>query len=210
MIDFKAKMAEYGPKVWPFLIVFLVGGGVGYGMHPSERIVETERLVQVVKEDKRVDELLNQMDKLNKDYQEMKNSQTHEKYHKEHTETRNTDGTVVIKDTIDKNVDSVVQETKHEVEVRVVEVEKQVVVTQTVTVEKEVFKEKIVEPVQAQWHLGVLAGLQPQFKPLAVGPFSFGVEVERRIIGPVFVGIWGTANTGFQNMQVGAKISVEF
>lgn len=211
-MDLKEKIKELAPRLWPYGLVLLVGIGIGWGAKPDQvRIVEKEIKIEVEKKDTRLDELLTQMSKLERDYQEMKTSQRNEKYHKEHTETRAPDGSVVIKDTIDKNVDSVVQETKHEVEVKVVEVEKQVVVVQTVTVREEVVKEKLVEPVKAQWHVGVLAGIQPQFLPTpAVGPFAFGAEVERRIIGPVFLGVWGTGNTSLSNMQVGAKLGLEF
>lgn len=206
MIDIK----KYALKVIPYVIVLGIGIGAGWGLKPD--VVKTEikeKIVEVVKEDIRINELLSQISTLNRDYQEMKNSRVQEKYHKEHLETRHPDGTVVIKDTIDRNVDTVVQETKREVEVQVVEVVKEVVVTQTVTVEREVVKEVKVTPQLAQWHVGALAGIQPTFLPnLKLDNGVFGGEVEHRLVGPVFVGVWGAGTTTGLGMG-GIKVSVE-
>lgn len=198
-------------KFGPYLIALAIGIGVGWSVKPDVHTTSVvEKVVEVEKKDGRLDELLVQISKLNRDYQEMKNSKVQERYHKERLETKLPDGTVTIKETEDKNVDSVVQETRKEVEVRVVEVEKQVVVTQTVTVEKLVEKEKIVTAAQAQWHVGVLAGISPQFLPtIKLDTVVIGGEVERRIVGPMFLGVWGAGTTTGVGMG-GIKAGFEF
>lgn len=114
-------------------------------------------------------------------------------------------------------------EIKKEIEIQ----EKEVVKHDTVIVEKEtklpdgtVVKEKrtedktvesrksdskekestLIVSAKPQWRAGALAGYDlNQFKPV------YGGEVERRILGPIFVGVW--ANT---QSTVGAKLSIEF
>lgn len=114
-------------------------------------------------------------------------------------------------------------EIKREVEVK----EKEVIKHDTVTVEKEIKhpdgtieketrtedktveskksdtkekESKVVVSEKPQWKAGALAGYDlNQLKPV------YGGEVERRILGPIFVGVW--ANT---QSTVGAKLSIEF
>lgn len=198
-MDFQAKLLEFLKKSWPFLAVLVIGIGIGWYVKPD--VVRVEEKLKTVEVEKQV---VVTQEKVRVEVVKIKDSSVAEKYHREKTEEKRPDGTVLTKETEDRNVDTVVKEKENQIEVKVVEVEKQVVVTQ------EVIKEKLVEPVLAQWHLGVLAGVQPQFNPLAVGPFTFGIEAEHRFIGPIFLGIWGTTNTTFQNMQVGAKVGFEF
>lgn len=214
------KVKEWGLKALPFVAVLVVGGLAGWYFAPRQvetKTVEVIKTVEVVKTDTRLDELMTRFEQLNRDYQEMKNSQTHEKYHKVVVETTNVDGSKTKTTTIDRNVDTVVAETKREVEVKVVEVEKQVIVTQTETIEKRVEVEKLVEvkPVLPNWHVGVLAGVAPRFDSPVESPIMVGLEVERRLIGPVFMGGWvmgGSPVTGFKvtNAAVGLKVGVEF
>lgn len=84
-------------------------------------------------------------------------------------------------------------EAKVEVRDRVVEVEKVRDVERKVT-------------LRADWSVAVLAGAQtaPPLLPLA-GPLVLGLEVRRRIVGPVGVGVW--ASTGG---AVGGLVAVEF
>lgn len=49
---------------------------------------------------------------------------------------------------------------------------------------QEVEKEKLVEARQLDWLLGARAGLTFTGKP------AYGLEVDRRVIGPVFIGAW--------------------
>ncbi len=60
--------------------------------------------------------------------------------------------------------------------------------------------------LRPDWRLGVMAGgsLTAPALPLA-GPLAVGVLVERRIIGPVSLGVWGLSSG-----QAGAAVTVEF
>lgn len=205
---------------WPMIVLVLVcvGGGIaiGWGLKPDVVKIE-EKLVEkeVVVKDGRIDELLTQLATLNRDYQEMKNSQTNERYHKEILETVNADGSKTVKTTIDKNVNTVVQETKKEVEIKVVEVEKKVVEIQTVTVTKDVVVEKVTTPVLAQWSVGLMVGVAPRFDNPSTTPIMVGVEAERRLVGPVWGGVWLMAGSpvtafGVTNSAGGLKARIEF
>lgn len=66
--------------------------------------------------------------------------------------------------------------------------------------------DQIVATYRPEWRLSLLAGasLQTPALPLA-GPLVVGVEVSRRVLGPVWVGVWGlTAGAA------GVSIGVEF
>jgi hypothetical protein len=203
-------------KLLPYLGVLVVGAGLGWKLKPDVVKVE-EKVVEktVEKKDERIDEVLAKVSELSLQLDEAKTAQKNEKYHKERTETRNPDGTVVIKETTDKNVNSVVTETKKETEVKVVEVEKQVVVTKEVVTEKQVFVDKIVTPVLPNWHVGLLAGAAPRFDSPASTPVMVGLEAERRLAGPFWIGAWtmaGSPVTAFSvtNASAGIKVGLEF
>lgn len=63
-----------------------------------------------------------------------------------------------------------------------------------------------VTTAQPDWRIGVLVGgtLTPPALPLT-GPLAVGLQVERRIIGPVSMGIWGLSSG-----QAGVSLSVTF
>lgn len=66
--------------------------------------------------------------------------------------------------------------------------------------------DQTVTAYRPEWRLNLLAGasLQTPTLPLA-GPLVVGVEVSRRVLGPVWVGVWGlTAGTA------GVSVGVEF
>lgn len=84
------------------------------------------------------------------------------------------------------------------------EVEEDVTITEKERV-REVEKEKIITNAKPQWKAGVLAGLNTVHSK----EFSYGVQVERRIIGPVFMGVWGTT-TNNDDQSAGVSISLEF
>lgn len=206
-----AKLLELLKKYW-FVPVLVAGGIVaGWYIKPSKvETVEIIKNVEVVQKDTRIDELLTQFEQLNRDYQEMKDSRTNEKYHREVLESRLPDGTVTVHTTEDHNIESVVQETRKETEVKVVEVERQVVVKEVETVTKTEYVEKIVRPELAQWKVGVLGGVNPTLVPTpGVNSWIVGGEVERRIAGPFWGGIWGAGTTTGQAMG-GLKVSIEF
>ena len=75
---------------------------------------------------------------------------------------------------------------------------------------KEVQKIVEVKAAQANWHMGVMGGITPQFLPSPqVQAWAVGGEVERRIVGPFWLGLWGMGNTIGQGSG-GLKVGVEF
>ena len=206
MIDWK----NVGLKSLPYVGVVLLGTGIGWYVKPS--VVETKEKEKIVEKQVTTEAqkaLMTAFENLRIEMQKVRETQVVEKYHREELETRLKDGTYTKKVTIDKNIDSHTKETETKVEVKVVEVEKRIETIKTVTVDKIVEKEKIVKPVLAQWHVGAMGGLTPTLFPLGVQSYVLGAEVERRIIGPVFLGLWGAGTTTGQGMG-GLKVGFEF
>lgn len=201
------KIKTFMPYAAPALVVAAILAVLHF-MFPvvrvEERIVEKEVFIQ----DSRMDEVLKSMETLNREVSKMRESNVKESYRKWEHEVTNTDGSKVRDAGEERNIDSVVTETEKVVEVRIVEVEKQVVVTQTIETikEKEVYKLK--EPVLAQWRAGPMVGVAFNSKPSFNG-VVYGGEVERRILGPFWLGVWGAGNTKVGG-STGLKLSVEF
>lgn len=76
--------------------------------------------------------------------------------------------------------------------------------TGTKEVIKEVVREVKVEAHRPDWRVSLMAGVQPTLDPLGIKP-AFGVMVERRVLGPFSVNVWGL-HTGV----IGIGISGEF
>lgn len=188
------KINELSSKALPFIVVsvvsILVGAGISWKLKPD--VVRVEEKIKTVEVEKQVVVV---QEKVRVEVVKVKDSQVVERWRRE--KTQSPDGT--IRETEEKNIDSIVKEKENSVEVKVVEVEKQVVV------EKMVDRVIKIDPVLANWHVGILGGSQ-----LLVPVPVFGVEVERRIAGPFWGGLWGTANTQFSSGAVGAKLSIEF
>lgn len=195
------KIKKYFPYILPALAV-----GIGFALFnhffPQERVVEKE----VYKEDKRITELLSMVESMKTEISRVKTAQVNEKYRKwEHEETK-PDGSKTRDAGEERNIDSVVTETEKVVEVKVVEVEKQVVVVQTV----EKVTEKIREPVLKNWRVSPMVGVGfdikggPQYNGVV-----YGAEAERRILGPIWLGVWGVGNTQIGGVA-GIKASIEF
>jgi hypothetical protein len=158
------------------------------------KVVEVEKQVVVEKEVLKVEVV------------RVKDTQVVERWRREKTETQSPDGTVVKKETEEKNIESIVKE--KETAVKVVEVEKQVIV------EKEKLVKVETKPVLPNWHVSVSAGLAPRLPDFPTSPIMLGVDVERRIAGPVFLGgyiMGGSPVTAFQptNVAVGVKVGIE-
>ena len=139
----------------------------------------------------------------------VKDTQVVERWHREKTEETKPDGTKIAKEVEDKNIDTIIHDKENNTEVKVVEVVKQVVV------EKEKIVEKIITPTLTNWRVGALVGVQPSIIPLGIQPMSFGVEVDRRLAGPFFIGGWAMADVdvatpNFKGLKAGLKISLEF
>jgi len=187
------------------LLVAAIAGALVFFFKPD--VVKTVERVQIVQVEKQVVVV---QEKVRVEVVRVKDTQVAERIHKERTEEKRTDGTVIVKETEDHNIDSVVKEHENTIQVKVVEVTKEVVV------ERIVLKEKTVTPVLPNWHLGILAGVAPRLDSPAETPVMVGLEVERRILGPLFVGGWamgGSPVVGtpkLVNFAAGLKIGASF
>jgi hypothetical protein len=193
------KILPYLPKLLPYLAVLVVGGGIGWTLKPSQvRVEEKLKVVEVIKE------VVVTKESVRVEVVKVKDTQIVERWHREKTETKSPDGTIVKKEVEDRNINTEIHSHTQSETVKVVTVEKQIVV------EKEKLIEKISTPVLAQWHTGVLVGINPSLLPTpTVSSYFIGAEVERRIVGPVFAGLWVAGSTTGQAFG-GAKVSLEF
>lgn len=192
------NLKEAGQKALPYIaiaVIFLFGGAaIGWALKPDVlKIEEKIKTVDVIKEVVVVKEVVRV------EVVKVKDTQVVERWHREKKTTTTPDGAVTTTETEDKNIDSIVKEKENSTQVKVVEVEKQVVVEKIVQVE--VSK----TPVLKDWHVGVTGGTE-LLAPVPV----FGVEAERRIAGPFFLGAYGNFNTQFTRGQVGLKVAIEF
>lgn len=194
------KLKEHGPKILLFVLVLVAGIGIGWYVKPDvvkveekTKIVETKVLDEVLMEQeiaKRVKEIESHMEVKVVTKWVVKPDGT-----KETTETKETKTDTKEKETEDKS-------------------------KETVKIVKEIeYKDKIVEktvtPVLAQWHVGALVGVAPRFDSPATTPIMVGVEAERRIVGPVFLGVWAMAGSpvttfNVTNAAIGLKVGFEF
>jgi hypothetical protein len=59
--------------------------------------------------------------------------------------------------------------------------------------DREVVREKRVD-APLNWHVSALVGAGVSLKPFGLGPLVYGASVERRVLGPVVVGVWGLSS----------------
>lgn len=209
-------LSEALKRYWPYVLatvtVLLVGIGIGWSVKPDVvKVEEREKIVEKQVTTEAQKELMSAFESLRVEMEKVRETQVVEKYHREELETRLADGTYTKKVTVDKNIDSHTKESERVVEVKVVEVEKRVEVVRTEYLDRVVEKEKVVTPILAQWHVGVLAGVKPNLNPLTHGGLQLGIEVERRIVGPVFLGVQvGASPTNFDGVQFLGKVGFEF
>lgn len=157
----------------------------------EERIVEVEKVVEKVvyreKEETHVDE--------KKDTKKVTKRVA--------TEVTKPDGTTEKK--TEEIIDEGTTESKVEIKYvdRVVEVEK--VVEKLVEVEKKVKASQTLP----DWRAGLTVGVNPldiyEARAVSYGDLILGAEVQRRLVGPVYGGVWGMTNG-----TVGINIGLEF
>ena len=185
-----AKLLEILKKGWPYLAILVVGVGIGWYVKPDQvRVEEKTKIVEVVKE------VVVTQEKVRVEVVHVKDTTVVERWHREKTEEKKPDGTVITKEVEDRNIDTLVKEKENSETVKVVEVVKEVVVNLDVVVEK------VIEPVLHQWAVGLLVGVAPRFDNPASTPIMLGVSAERRILGPFLLGLQlqaGSPVTGFQ------------
>jgi hypothetical protein len=180
----------------PFAVTLIIGAGIGWSLRPSQ--VKVEEKVKVVEVEKQV---VVEKEVIRVEIVRIKDTSVVERWHREKTEERRPDGTVIASEVEDRNIDTVVKEKENSTQVKIVEVERQVVV------EKERLVEKKITPVLAQWHVGVLGGGRLDISTME-STWVIGVEVERRIAGPVFAGAWTVGGPG--TVVGGVKLGLEF
>jgi hypothetical protein len=164
-----------------------------YRIEEKVKVETVEKQVVVVQEKVRVEKVY------------IKDVQVVERWHREKTEEKKPDGTVLTKEVEDRNIDSILKETRKDVEVKIVEVEKQVVVKQ------EVEKRVTMDPVLSKWRGKLMVGVAPTLPNIVESPLMFGVEGEMRVAGPLWLGLWamgGSPVTRFSLSNVSGGISV--
>lgn len=196
---------QYLLKAMPYLAMLVIGVGIGWWAKPD--VVRIEEKIKTIEIEKQV---VVTQEKVRVEVVKVKDVQVVERWHREKTEEKRPDGTVITKEVEDRNIDSKMVEKENNVQVKVVEVEKQVIV------EREKQVERKIEPVLPQWHLGVLAGVAPRFDVPTETSAIVGVEAERRIVGPIWLGAWGMTGipvvgaVHLTNTALGIKVGLEF
>jgi hypothetical protein len=198
------KLKQYWPQILIFVLVLVAGIAVGWYSKPD--VVKIEEKIKVVEVEKQV---VVEHETVRVEVVRVTDTQVVDRWHREKTETKTPDGTIVTKEVEDRNIDTIVNQKENNVEVKVVEVTKEVVVNRDVVVEK------VVTPQLAQWHAGILVGVAPRFDAPNDTAIVGGFEVERRIVGPIFAGAWlmgGSPLSGFKvtNAVAGVKVAIEF
>jgi len=177
-------------------VVCLLGGaGLGWGLKPD--VVKIEERIKVVEVTK---EVVVVQEKVRVEVVKVKDTQVVERWHRE--KKTFPDGTIT--EVEDKNIDSIVNEKENTVEVKIVEVTKEVVV------EKLVDRVIKIDPVLAQWRVGATGGAQFLFSEFPMPTPVFGVEAERRLAGPFWIGLGGSLNTKLNVADIRLKVAVEF
>lgn len=187
-----------------YLFILLAGAALFLaGRHSTPpKVVEVIKEVVVEKEKLKVVEVEKIIIEKNKESNEAK------RIHKERTEESRPDGTKIVKETTDINVDKTVKEVEVKFVDRVNTVEKEIIV------EKKVEIEKIVEN-NPDWT--VTARLGTDFRnlklsPLApyVSPIIVGAEVDRRVVGPFKAGLWVHSSIDFNSVSGGLAVGADF
>jgi hypothetical protein len=183
-------------------ILLLVGSFIlgRYTVVPKTNIEYVEKQVVVEKEVVKIVEVTKTI------VERVHDSVTEKRVHKERTEETRPDGTKIVRETEDINVEKVVKD----VDVKYVD--------RTNTVEKQVDKEvkveviKIVKTPLPDWELAAKVGVNINnlLNPTLGSPVVVGAEIDRRIIGPFKAGVWVTTNTTFNNWQAGLSVNGEF
>lgn len=176
-------------------VAIFVGGYASGRYVAPEKVVVTEKLVKVEVEKVVVQERTKTEVKVVRVQDERR------RLHKEETERKWANGTQERKVVTDENVDKTVREQE------IKYVDRQVVVEKEKRVEVAVEKEKLVERKRPDWRAGALVGYSLPVPELGLGVsnLALGLEVERRIAGPISVGAWGLTSG-----QAGLMLNVEF
>ena len=184
-------------KTWVYVgVALVVSHGLAYGwgryLTPANTVViekvrvETvEKQVVVVQERVRVEKVVVE-------------SET-QKIHREESTTVHPNGLTETHKTEDIGIATVIN--SHDIQYVDRVVEKETVKT----VEKVVEKEKIVEAQKPQWRAGPMVGYDLGRWSQPGLALSYGAMVERRVLGPVSIGVWGLSSA-----VAGVTATIEF
>lgn len=167
-------------------------GGLVVGRITAPESVRVEERLKTVEVEKQV---VVTVEKVEVQVVKVKDSAVQDRYRREEKTVSSPDGTVTVTETEERNIDTVVKETENKTEVKVVEVEKQVIV------EREKLVEKIIQPVMPSWKINAVANSSIH----NLTSIGYGAQVERRILGPIWVGGIVTSNGG-----VSATAGIQF
>ncbi len=187
-------------KTVAVVLAILLSLGTGYGLGhvggfplvcpvPADRIVTQEKVVEKLVVDEKLVE--QEVQRRVKEYESSIAKHTTK------VTVSKPDGTTVTKETTDLHVN------KKETDVQVKYVDR--------VVEKTVYQDKIVEKTVVvdnarNWRAGPLVGIAPQLLPVpSIGQVVYGAEVERRVLGQVWVGAWAVSSG-----SLGLTAKVEF
>lgn len=189
-----------GGLVWAATL--LVAFAFGKYMTPPQ-VIETQKVVVQEKEVLKVVEVEKKIIERVVDTTESK------RIHKERTEETKPDGSKLVKETTDIGVDRTIKD----VEVKFVD--RTNTIERVVEVEKLVEVERRVEAHKPNWEVGVKFGtVFTEFSKELKSPYTnlmvVGVDVERRIAGPVKMGLWVDSNLAFDHVSGGLSASIEF
>jgi hypothetical protein len=190
----------------------LFGGGYGLARYLTPNKVVTIDTTKEMEELKKLSQTLTEVVEQNKDFR-TQISELKKSIHRETHTLQRPDGNVETTKVEDINVSQVVKEQE------VKFVDREVKTTEIHYVDrvetKEVVKEKIVEGRKPDWALTALVGTSAPTKldltPPYLNPLVVGGVAERRILGPVFVGVWAiTQVQNPANVSGGIAVKAEF
>ncbi len=180
---------EFLRKYWKWVMMValpILGFVLGATLHPQPaKVVTQEKIVyqdKVIYKDKIVTVEVEKVKVV---------------YHTEKVKITAPDGTVTEKTVVDAKKDT---DTKTDT---------------TKTDTKKEYVDRVVEKVvtvtnERRFKGGLLFGVSPDILPIPkVNSFAIGAELDVRIVGPVWVGLWGMGTTKGQGL-VGLSVGVEF
>jgi hypothetical protein len=135
----------------------------------------------------------------------IKDTDKQQNIHREERIVEHPDGLKETQKTEDINVTTVIREKDVQYVDRDIVKEKETIKYQ----DREVIKEKIVENSKPNWRVGALVGYDVgRFDPSFTPGLVYGGVAERRIIGPVSVGLWGLSTGKYGTY--GLTVNLEF
>lgn len=189
LIEKSKLILAWVKKNW---ILLSIVAAIIIGVYATARYLQPARVVEKTKEVVKVEykEKIEYRDKVK--IQKVTEVQKANDKHTETTTIKKPDGTETTHTIVNETSHTEAKTNETKVEVKYVDrvVEKQI--------EKVIEKEKIIEAKKNDWMVGVQVGYDiygalddtPQLIP-QMNRVSIGVDIERRIVGPFYLGVWG-------------------